>query len=159
MTQKDMAQILGVSRSFYALMETGKRGISDEIEAHVIRLVPSTLVDGYVMKDDSADTEALHEPSVSYSVTPQYARKNLMSLIDRVDAGQDVIISVGSKRYRLTECSQTVSPSLDKWFDNPSNIARLTERIREYETGNGKTVSLEEARLRFRATSAAADKL
>ena len=146
MTQKDMAQALGVSRSYYALMETGKRAVSDETEALISRLAPNDLVDGYRRKNGSVEEKNLNEPSVIYSVTPQYARKNLMSLIERVDSGQDVIISVGLKKYRLTECTQPVSPSLDSWFDNPANIAMLTERIREYEEGKEKTMSLEEAR-------------
>lgn len=146
MTQKDIAQMLGVSRSFYALLETGKREISEEIAAHVVRMAPESLVDGYREHDAKMHAETLNEPAGAYSVTPQYARKNLMSLIGMVDAGQDVIISVGAKRYRLTDCSQSVSPTLDSWFDRPENIAMLTARIREYEAGKEKTMSLEEAR-------------
>lgn len=146
MTQKDMAQVLGVSRSFYALMETGKRVISTEIEAQIMRLTPISYVEGYGQNTDSDKGKTLNEPSSVYSVTPQYARKNLMSLIEMVDSGQEVVISVGAKKYRLSDCSQSASPSLDSWFDIPANIAKLTERIRTYEEGKEKTVSLEEAR-------------
>jgi len=146
MTQKDIAQLLGVSRSFYALLETGKREISEEIAAHVVRMAQGSLVDGYREHDAGMHAETLNEPAGVYSVTPQYARKNLMSLIGMVDAGQDVIISVGARKYRLTECSQSVSPTLDSWFDRPENIAMLTARIREYESGKEKTMSLDEAR-------------
>lgn len=146
MTQKDIAEALGVSRSFYALMESGKREVSDEIAAQIVRMVPDTLVDGYQGLDKNRPIETLNEPAGVYSVTPQYVRKNFMSLIDRVDAGQEVVISVGAKKYRLTECSTSVSPTLDSWFDIPENIAMLTARIREYESGKEKTMSLDEAR-------------
>ena len=146
MTQKDIAEALGVSRSFYALMETGKREVSDEIAAQIVRMGPDTLVDGYQGQDKNRPIETLNEPAGVYSVTPQYVRKNFMSLIDRVDAGQEVVISVGAKKYRLTECDQPVSPTLDSWFERPENIAMLTARIREYESGREKTMSLDEAR-------------
>lgn len=146
MTQNDLAKTLGVSRSFYALMETGKRAVSDDVEAMVARLAPNSVVDGYAGTAGAEKENTLNESAETYSVTPQYARKNFMSLIERVDSGQDVVISVGAKRYRLTDCSQSVSPSLDRWFDNPENIAMLTERIKAYESGKEKTMSLEEAR-------------
>ena len=146
MTQKEMAHALGVSRSFYALMETGRRDVSEEIVAQVVRMAPDSLVDGYKGMDASMPVETLNEPAGVYSVTPQYARKNFMSLIDRVDAGQEVVISVGARKYRLTDCSQSVSPTLDSWFDRPENIAMLTARIKEYESGKEKTMSFDEAR-------------
>ncbi|MCQ2143728.1 MAG: hypothetical protein MJY56_06640 [Bacteroidales bacterium] len=147
-----MAQALGVSRSYYALMETGKRIVSEEFETQLSRLSPKSVVKSYGDMDGRDEAAVLNEPAAEYSVTPQYARKNLMSLFEKVDSGHDVVISVGSKRYRLTDCGESVSPSLDRWFDNPANIAKLTERIRSYEAGKDKTMSLEEARELWRNT-------
>lgn len=42
--------------------------------------------------------------------------------------------------------SMNPSPSGDPWFDDPRNIAELSRRIKEYEAGESKFVTLEELR-------------
>lgn len=82
------------------------------------------------------------------TISPTELRANQKKYFDMAEHTR-VFVKRGRKLIELVVSdgiSMNPSPSGDPWFDDPRNIAELSRRIKEYEAGEAKFVTLEELR-------------
>lgn len=82
------------------------------------------------------------------TISPTELRANQKKYFDMAENTR-VFVKRGRKLIELVVSdgiSMNPSPSGDPWFDDPRNIAELSRRIKEYEAGETKFVTLEELR-------------
>ena len=82
------------------------------------------------------------------TISPTELRANQKKYFDMAENTR-IFVKRGRKLIELVVSdgiSMNPSPSGDPWFDDPRNIAELSRRIKEYEAGETKFVTLEELR-------------
>ncbi|MCF0178541.1 MAG: helix-turn-helix transcriptional regulator [Bacteroidales bacterium] len=102
-SQSAMAEMLGISRSLYALIETGKRYASIELEERIISRFPSL--------SESGIAESLADPGMSYQ-SVKLGEANLAALFGEVDKGKDVVLSFAGRHYRILPAESATERAL-----------------------------------------------
>ena len=135
-SQSEMANLLEVSRSLYALVETGKRHLSPELKSKIINRFPSLVNEGAV--------GLLCDPGVSYQ-SLNLGEANLASLLGDVDKGKDVVLSFAGRHYRILPVESPTDRALAElcgtWEDG-STSDEMIKFLRESRSQVRKPVEL-----------------
>ncbi|MCF0172268.1 MAG: helix-turn-helix transcriptional regulator [Bacteroidales bacterium] len=114
-SQSGMAEMLGISRSLYALIETGKRYPSAGLMDEILNRFPALAED--------TTSESLCDPAVSYH-SAKLGEANLAALLGDVDKGKDVVLSFAGRRYRILPVESATDRALAElcgtWEDSRS---------------------------------------
>ena len=85
---------------------------------------------------------------IAITISSAEFRENQKKYFDML-SDTKVFIKRGKKFIELVERDSidvNPSPSYDKWFDKPENIAIIAERIEAYEKNKANCVSLDDAK-------------